>query len=347
MVAIAISFVTLGPGWLKARLVEIAREKLDARLEIGSLTFSPFTGRAVLGDVRFERLSDSSEVRATVQTVCLDVRVWPLLRRSVRIERLEALEPRIAWLVRQPPDAERTSAYGKLARLLAGADRVRNSRADVSVDELILRGGSVEFVSETEGSPPFLARATGVQYRARGVSLKSFGGLAKGADIDATIEFGGTPAVLIKRGSENPATFSLTGVDLARADAFFDQSDALVIAGGTLDFRYALGGERRFQVRAEFRDLRLGENPGASSQTFAFVPIGTLRRLVDARGGNLNLEFSLDDPGAASEDLRVLLSEVWTGMWTELAKALTSGALKDALGRGADLLLDKLKPGEK
>ena len=333
----------LGPEWLRGKLIDEARVKLSADLKIQALTFSAFRGEANLKGIAFDRKTASSEVYTTIPSLRLKLRVLPLLRRSLQIEHLEANHPKIAWTIRQPPDPERPSVFAKLRMI--GAKRQRADRkVELWVDHLILRDATVEFTSLREGRDPFVARATEIQYSANSVSLDSFGTLAYGADIESKIDFGGPPALLRKKGSTTPSTFALTEVDLASVDKYFDQSDALVVSGGKLDLRYTLGEDRQANVEADFKGLQLGQNPQAANQEFAFVAIPRLREFVEARKGNLNLAFALEDRAEASEDLRALLDEVWTGMWTALIKSMTQGTLKEAFDKGKQKLLERLKP---
>ncbi len=337
----------LGPEWLKGKLVEAARERLNAQLQIESLSFSPFGGEAELKGIEFDRKTEGSDVHATLGSLRLKLRMWPLLFRSIEIDRLEADHPKIVWTVRQPPDSERASTWEKLKRMAGGWTRASDRNVEFLVHHLILREGALDFTSLREGREPFKARATEIRYSATSVSLNSFGRLVYGADIDAKIDLGGVPASLRKRGSTKPATFALTGINLAHADRYFDPSDALVMSGGTLDLGYTLGGDQILKLRADFRGLELGENPAAASQEFAFVPVGRLRELVKSRGGDLSLEFTIEARAEASEDLRVLLDEVWTGIWAALIKSMSSGAIRAAFDKGKQKALDHLKPQEK
>ncbi len=236
LVALAIAgLALLGPEWLKGKLIEKTREKLHADLRIESLTFSPWSGEAELKGIGFDRTQEGSEVHATVGSVRMRLHVLSLLRRSVEIDRLEADRPSIAWTVHQPPDSERASTLGKLRKMLFGKTRSSERKVELRVRELVLRDGTVDFSSLKEGREPFKALATEIQYSAREVSLDSFGRLAQGADLEATIDLAGSPAKLKKRGTASPSTFSLTGVSLAYADKYFDASDALVMSGGTLE----------------------------------------------------------------------------------------------------------------
>ncbi len=77
------------------------------------------------------------------------------------------------------------------------------------------------------------------------------------------------------------------------------------------------------------------------------MPIGKLRDLVKAREGTVSLEFALEHGAEASEDLRVLLDEVWTGMWAALIRSMGSGAIQEGFEKGKQKVLDRLKPEEK
>ncbi len=327
------SLALLGPDWLKAKLVALARERLHAELRIDSLTFSPWTGEAELKGVSFERKSPDSDVLATVESVRTKIRIAPLFRRSVGIERLEIERPKIEWTVRQPKDSGRATTWEKLKNLAGGVARARDAGSRWEVGELVIRDGIVEFCSLQEVGEAFLARASGVQYRAKDVSLGSFGGLLTGADVDANLDLGGATAILKKKGSAVPSTFSLSRIHLAHADRYFDQSDALVVSGGAADVRYTLGDGVRVEV--DLKGLRLGENPSAPKQEFAFVPVSRLREIVNAREGNFRLSFAMEEGIEASGDLRLLVDEVWAGMWKALALAVGEGAIKGTFKRPA------------
>lgn len=202
----------LGPEWLKTKLVQMALEKLHADLRIESLTFSPWSGEAELKGIGFDRTLEGSEVHATVASVRMKLHVLPLLRRSVQIDLLEADRPAIAWTLQQPPDSERATTLAKIKKMLSGKTKGPERRVEFRIDELILRDGSVDFTSMKPGREPFKAVATGIQYSARSVSLDSFGRLLAGADLDATIDFAGSPARLMKRGSASPSTFLSTTI---------------------------------------------------------------------------------------------------------------------------------------
>lgn len=342
-----IGLALLGPDWLKAKLIDMAREKLHANLKIESLTFSPFSGEAGLNGIEFARKTEGSDVGVTLDSFRMRLRVSSLLLRSVEIERIEADRPRITWVLHQPPDSERASTLGKLKSIFSARKGTSGRKVEFRVHELVLRDAAVDFTSLKEGGEPLKALATGIQYSARSVSLDSFGRLVYGADIEANIALGGSQAQLRKRGSASPSTFSLTNINLAHGDKYFDQSDALVMSGGTLDLGYTLGDDLVAKVQADFKGLELGENRAAAKQEFAFVPIAKLRDMTKARGGNVNLEFRFQGGSEASEDLRLLLDEVWTGMWTALIKSMSSGVIKDVFDKGKHKVLDYLKPEEK
>jgi hypothetical protein len=340
---VLVSIGTAGPDWLKSKLIAAARERLGADLRIESLTFSAWTGEGELRGVGFHRMTHDSEIRATVDVLRIKVRIGALLLRAVEIERLDLDRPKVDWTVRSPRDS---TTWGKVLKL-AGASRGRSRSLNrLEVDDFRIRDGVVEFVSLREGCEPLRARASGIQYRAREISLDSFGGLMWGADVQANVDLGSSTAVLKKQGSASPATFSLSRIDLAYADRYFDPDDALVIAGGAADVRYALGDDGRARMEIELRGLRLGENASAAKQEFAFVPVARLREIVSERNGNFRLEFALDDGVEASGDLRLLLDEVWTAMWKALIRSMSEGALRDLFQKGKEKVLDRLKPGE-
>jgi hypothetical protein len=321
----------LDGDWLKAKLIEQARGKLGAELRIRSASFSPFKGEAELQGVELDRLDDDgSAVRARFDVLRTKVKLLPLLRRAVAVERLEAIGPRISWTLNRRADADTApSPEGIMERFKKRLAGKSGKRFDLTIGELVIRDGTVELTATKPGQPPFTATATHVAYRARDVSLAGFTSLFAAAEIAADIDLGGVPAVLRKQGPEaDPSTCYLSGINVAHLDRWFDQSDALVMTGGTSNLRYAIARDKAIDVTAGFDGLELGSNPAAAKQEFAFVPIARLQDFVSARRGKVDLAFTFGNQGDASDDLREVMDDVWVGMWGALIKSMASGGIK-------------------
>ena len=327
-----VGFSRLDGDWLRGKIVEIGRDKLGADIRIRSLKFSALRGEAELAGVEVDRETADSVVHARLEAVRVKVRLLPLLARKVRIERLEADRPDISWTVLASPGLNQVPGGlgDKLWRKASGPVAPVATNIDFTVDELVLRDGKVE-INWLGNGPPFTARAARVAYDARNVSFDNFVSLVSGADISADIDLGGKTALLRKQRA--PATvpnFFLSDINLAYVDRLFDQTDALVVTGGTLNLHYVDRGDNKVDVQAVVLGLELGENPSAR-QTIAFVPIGLVRDAVTKRQGNFDLSFSLDERKlAASRDLRSLVQTVWAGMQASLLKSAAAEVLKGA-----------------
>jgi hypothetical protein len=336
-VAIVAAVVVFGVSrldgdWLRGKIVDIGRDKLGADIQIQTVKFSPLKGEAELAGVELDCETGGSIVHARMDAVRVKVRLWPLLLRKVRVERFEAIRPEISWTVLSGSVLNQMPGpiADRLRRRAARPPPAPKTKIDFTVDELVLRDGKVE-LNWLGDRPPFSALAANLSYSARNVSFDSFASIVGGADVSADIDLGGMPAMLRKQGAETTMPhFFLTGINLAYIDRLFDQTDALVLSGGTLNLHYARAGGHKIDVAAIVFGLELGENPGAPNQRIAMLPVERVRQIVDKRRGNFDLSFTMNELDLdASGDLTALVNAVWAGLQANLVKSTAAAALKD------------------
>jgi hypothetical protein len=333
----------LDGDWLRAKLQAKARQSIGADLEIESVDFRPFRGRATLQGVRLRRTGESSRADLAVGRLDVELAVIPLLFRSVHVRRLEMEGPDLAIAAVRPASSTTRPAgiTSGVRRLIEAATRPsadpspraepppRKRPPDWRVDLVRIRGGTVRYDVTGPDRPAFSALVTNVDYTGRGVAVNSIHRLLVGADVTADIDLGGTPARLVKSASARPAVFKLTGVDLGYLDRLLSQDDALVVRGGSMDLDYVGRGLKGgVRLSASLQNLELDVNRDAVEGDFMFIPA---QRLIDraAAKGRIELSFDVDaENTTASEDLRVLCREFWKGLLAEIAKGAARRAVK-------------------
>ena len=289
------SLYFLDGDWLRAKRQSKARDSIGAELEIASVDFRPFRGRATLQGVQLRRTGEASQADLAVARLDVELAVIPLLFRSVHVRRLEMDGPDLAIAVRRPPGSTTRPAgvTGGMRRLLAAVTQPstnpsrqadlppRKPRPDWRVDVVRIRGGKVRYDVTGPDRPPFCALVTNIDYTGRGVSVNSIHRLLVGADVTADIDLGGTPARLVKSASASPAVFKLTGVDLGYVDRLLSQDDALVVRGGRMDLDYVGSGPKGgVRLAASLHGLELDVNRDAVEADFLYPG-----RTADGSGG--------------------------------------------------------------
>lgn len=318
--------VVFSSAWLRRKLEEKVAASLHATLTIDTFSFSPLRGRASATGVRLKREGVKSDLDVAIESVEMRIRVLPLLRRSVELTRVEFTRPKIRVLVRREPRAKaggilnKAAAYAK--KKLAGRpapSEHRPARARLYVEQLFIRDGTIEYTATREGSDPFKATVSALEYSASDVSLDSFYHLAYGADARCDVTMG-TTARLEKSGSTVPSTFSLTGVDLPYGSRYFDLTEAITITGGVLDVGYLIDKGTSALVRVQIRGLKLAANPAIADRKILFVPVEHIVRYVNQSPGNLSLEFGFGDGIHAGAEIDTITEEFWEEMWGEILK---------------------------
>lgn len=343
---LVLSLVSLDGEWLKHSLANKARETLQADLTIRKIEFSPFQGKASLEGIVLSRRTEASDLDVNAHSVDLKVRLWPLLYRSVQIERLVLDGPEVVFVERRAPRQEGGTAdkiKGFAKKKLSDVQKAGESRSiDWFVQHLIIRKGAVQYRAVREAEQPFELKLGGMEYSASDVSLTSFYRLVYGADITSRVWMG-SEALLEKAGSKTPSTLLLTGVDLDYLDRYFDQTDALVVAGGMMEVRCVAEGVVRNRVEVVLKGLKLGSNPEAASQEFLFVPVDRVIRYAGEKQGNLSLVFAVNHVFEASDDLESIASEFWKGLWIAVLKEVSPGSVRDLMDEGKNNALDGLR----
>jgi len=330
----------LDGDWLRPRLTDLARRKLSADLSIGALEFSPWSGRASASDVRFSRRRPDSNVDLSAGSLRVQVRVLPLLVRSVQIEDVELVRPQVHVVVQRQADSG-GGTLDKLKRLAKGAASKKDASSPVQelvISRLTIRDGAVDYAAGKPGGEDFRAAVSDLSYAATNVSLDSLGRLVCGAEIDCRIRMGGE-ARLRKRCAGDESSLTIEGVDLGYCDRYFDQADALVVSGGTLDLACQSQGQKGWSdVAITIKELALSSDPQAKSQRFLFVPVSRLIDYAARKQGDLSLTVSLDQGKLeASPDMEYLARQFWRGMWIAVLKEVSPESIKDiAESEGAE-----------
>jgi hypothetical protein len=345
VVALCVSLATLNSRWLHDRLIAKAASALDAELTIESLEFHPFQGRAALTGAHLVRSRPASELDVRVADARLEVRILPLLFRYLSIRRLELTGPAVRCERALPARVRSPGTLTRIKRL--AADRIAHdsdgsAHVEVkvkvppdnwNVGELLVRDGRAEYLVTRPDEPPFRAAIASLDYAARDVSLHALTNLLNGADMRGTIEMRGT-ATLKKIGSQTPGTLAIRGLNLAALDDLLDPTDALELAGGTLDVSYTAAALDKLDISVALHELEVAQNPDAASDEFLFIPVEKLREHVARHGQRLDLAFAVDAAECAvSDDLVFIAEEFWEGMLTAL--------MKDVGARTKDELPDK------
>lgn len=369
-----VSFLLLNSAWLKQKLARNVQKSLNAELDVGQLAFDVWKGQAVLEDVTFSRHEESSDLDLTVQSAQIRVAVWPLLYRSVQIQYLELNRPQMTSVVRRMSKPKETPPETP--------DQKKRSRkrADLLIEQLVVRDGAVDATFLREGREPLHAIVTDIQYTATNVTPQTLFTLLAGADLHCQIAMGNATSMLDKTGTTSPASFSLTNLDLpylsdyllpdspdiartdrqdgeklgrlrnliTKAESFLDEStDLLRITSGTLDLLYTFSKADQYgRMTLELRDFRVAPLSETPDQKFLFVPVERIITYLSEHEGNLTFDLELEENLTMSPDLDYLVREIYKGFWIALLKEVSPDSVSDLIEQGARKALDILQSRE-
>ncbi len=360
----ALAITLLDEDWLKQQLVAKAREIFEIELEIDSLQFQPWQGKADLDGVAFRIEKPDQHIHGKIESVHAELAIWPLLFRDVDVLNLRITEPQVAFVLDCPPEPQQRPALDQAAENIVAVQEnllVRILRSllealhpkqgyDISIARLEMAGGKVDCTVHRPGVEPVEVVFDNVAYAASDLrpSQPGFGtwGYIAHADMSADLSIGDARIGLQHQFASLPRTIKITGLDLAEVDRLGSQKDAIVFKDGTLDLVYHDKGDQ-FEVDAQFTAMKLEKNDEADLPDVFFVPVDHLIAYVEENDGNLALRFSHDrQETVLSNDLEFLIAEAWRGMWAELLKRFQGEAaetLEDWKAKGTEKLRNFLR----
>ncbi len=361
---IAISLTLLNEEWLKRQLVTHAREAFDIELEIDSLDFHPWQGEAELYGVTFHLEKPNQEIHGEIESLRVEMAIWPLLSREVDVESLTVVKPQVTYLLDRPLEPKPQPTFDQVAeKIIAVVDNVimqiietllDSFRAkegyDIRIGHLEVVDGELDCTVTRPDVDPVHVLFEHVDYAASDLrpSQKSFGvwGYVAHADINADLQIGDSSVAVEHQFAALPRVLKITGLDLGQADRLGSQKDAIAFKQGTLDLLYRDSGDR-FNVDARFTDLQLRKNQEADLPDLLFIPVDHLIAHVNKNDGNLILQFTQDREAAqVSDDMEFVIAEIWKGMWFEILKRFQAEAgkeLNDWKAKGTEKLRDVLR----
>ncbi len=322
-----ISMGLLTNEWLKNKLEQKAAAS-GVELKIKSLTFSPFKSWAALSGIEYRHKKNNSDRTVNLDAAEVRFSLWELPFRIIHITSLELKEPRIVSIASKLSEPPSKGTMDKLKRFAQKKweDLPKDSapkRTRWTVDRVRVTQGAIDHTIIRQGREPLPIRITDINYTANNIAIDSLDNLFFGVDLHAVLHAGGK-LVLDKRGSAPPYTFTVKNIDLAYADRFLDQTDALTLTGGKMDLTSVADGlikNRRFEARIIGLELTLNKN--AAGREFMFIPAERLINYVTRKKGNLVVAFTLsDEKFEKSSDLEYLAKEFWNGLLTAIIKEI-------------------------
>jgi len=315
---IAISLILDG-RWLKDQLVEAARTRFGAELQIDSCEFSPLSGSASLSGVHLKRRKGAASIDAQVESIRIRFSPWALLARKVDIHYLEVNRPQVFAVDVRPASISRHAAT-LLADWITDRSRPSDRPApsagakspDVTISHLIIHRGEVDYTWSVGDSEPFTARITDLEYDARNVDSGAIVQMLGKADIRCQIGMGQT-ASLQKVASRRPKTLTVKGVDLGSLSRYFGPSGSPASIGGIMDMdtRPLEEGGTRFDVT--IRGLELAGGPAEVRQRLSRL----LERIGEDRD-QVRLAFTIHEAVGPDDGLDAVLTLFWRGLWRAL-----------------------------
>ena len=341
-----LAFTLLDEEWLKEQLVAKAREMFEIDLEIDSLQFQPWQGKADLSGVAFKIDKPDRHIHGRIESIQAELEIWSLLFRKIDVRTLNVVGPHATFVLDRPPESERRPTFGELAekvvdvldnlllRILKAFFGTLQPKqgCQVRIGQLEVVDGELECAILRPGVEPVKIVFDNIACEASDLrpGQPGFGawGYIAHADISADLLMGDTRVGLQHQFASLPRTIQVSGLDLGEMDRLGSRQDAIVFEGGTLDLAYQDRGDR-FEVEANFTAMKLEKNDEADLPDILFVPVDHLIAYVEENDGNLALRFSRDrQETVLSDDLEFLVAEAWKGMWTELLKRFQGEAAK-------------------
>lgn len=303
-----VGFFLLNSDWLKQQLISKVKSSLEADLEITSLSFEPLNGKALLSGIKLVRKKAESELDINIEKIDLELKVFPLLYRSINIEKLEINNPQIVSVVRSSEPKKGNNQDRK--------------KQDFEIKELYIKNGTVDYTEHRikQSTPKvFNAKVSNIQYYAKNISPTSLSNLLYKANIQANIDIG-TQATLNKAGTSNPATCALTGVDLSYINSFYGNEEQIKVVAGTMDLNYTIEENSKPTVKVLLKGLKL--DTSQPNKTLMFIPLETITTYLEKNNSDITLEFSLKENLEVSQDLHFLTTEFLKELSKEILKEL-------------------------
>lgn len=264
--------------WIQPRLAAAANR--DVEIAAADVRLIPFEVR--LTDVEVADPTGLAPSLARVGSVGLRVRLLPLLRREVRVDRISVVDPVVALRV----GADGTSNFGDLSPESGEAPESEGVERPLSLDlrRIEVEGGSLGYVSVPDSldlTLSDLSATSSVRRDAEGPWL--FEG-ESGADV--TVMRGGRPLVL-------DSTLVELSFDVETGPEFQDMS----IRNGALSVEGVA-----FALAGDVSDLKEPVRRIALSATLRDLPI---ERVVEALPDSLRARLGGDAAGVLSADLSI------------------------------------------
>jgi len=312
-----IGIFLLNSDWLKEKLISKVKSSLEADLEISSLSFEPLNGKAHLSGIKLVRKKAESELDINIEKIDLELKVFPLLYRSINIEKLEINNPQIVSVVRSSEPKKGNNQDRK--------------KQDFEIKELYIKNGSVDYTEHRINQIKtgiFNAKVSNIQYYAKNISPTSLSNLLYKADIKANIDIG-TQVLLNKSGTTNPATCSISGVDLPYISNFYGNEEQIKVVSGQMDLNYIIEEDSKTNFKVLLKDLKLDSNQ--PNKTLMYIPLETIVKYLEKNNSAITLEFTVDENLEVSEDIHFFMSEFLKGLSKEIPKQLLETIKKDIL----------------
>ncbi len=310
-----IGLFLLNSDWLKEKLASKVKSSLEADLEIKSLSFEPLKGKALLSGIKLVRKKAESELDINIEKIDLELKVLPLLYRSISIEKLEINSPQIVSVVRSSEPKK--------------GNKQDRKKQDFEIKELYIKNGSVDYTEHRINqikTGVFNAKVSNIQYYAKNISPTSLSNLLYKADIQANIDIG-TQATLNKAGTSNPATCALTGVDLAYISSFYGNDEQIKVVSGQMDLNYIIEGNSKTNFKVLLKDLKL--DASQPNKTLMYIPLETITKYLEKNNSSITLEFTVDESLELSEDTNFFMTEFLKELSKELIKELPKQVMEN------------------
>ncbi|MFY9224491.1 MAG: hypothetical protein WAQ98_17590 [Blastocatellia bacterium] len=312
-----VGFFLLNSDWLKEKLTSKVKSSLEADLEITSLSFEPLKGKAHLLGIKLVRKKAESELDINIEKIDLELKVLPLLYRSINIEKLEISNPQVVTVVRSSEPKK--------------GNKQDRKKQDFEIKELYIKNGSVDYTEHRINqikTGVFNAKVLNIQYYAKNISPTSLSNLLYKANIQANIDIG-TQATLNKAGTSTPATCALIGVDLAYINSFYGNEEQIKVVSGQMDLNYIIEEDSKTNFKVLLKDLKLDSNQ--PNKTLMYIPLETITKYLEKNNSAITLEFTVDESLELSEDINFFMSEFLKGLSKEIPKHLLETIKKDIL----------------
>jgi hypothetical protein len=275
------------------------------------------------------------------------VRVFPtwrsLLSRPIDIARIEVESPYLSMLrtrdgrlrvlptlVERKPDGERSGGGGE--------------SDSVSIGQIHLQGGELDFYDETVARKPWRIRLVGLDARLHDVRAPGlaghmpFGltGVLDGPQRDGHVAIQGWLDAATRDLELRAVT---SGIDLLALEPYLVEAAKARLSRGTLDLDlHATVEQQRLYAPGHltFSDLAFASNGSPTARAFG-VPRDVLLAAVQAKGGRISLDFTLD---GRLDDPHFSLNETMaTRVGVAVAKELgisVGGLVEGTLGIGRE-----------